>query len=210
MVEHDESPMVFRKLWPGEAAVLAEHLLRLDRDDRLLRFGRPVGDAAIRAYCNDTEWLRSVVLGGFLGGTMRAAGEIKLLDGRWPPRAEIAVTVERPYQDRGVGTRVLRRLIVIARNRFVERIYMICMADNRKMQRVARKFGTILVFSDSQVEGRIIPPFPDAWSIFGEAAEDALALAQSAATSFLGVAREPRVAGTRPGIAALAVRTTKP
>ena len=176
----EASQMVFRKLWPAEAGHLEDHLLRLGRDDRLLRFGRPVADETIRAYCAGTDWMRSIVLGGFVGGTMRAAGEIKLLDGRWPQRAEIAITVEAPFQDRGVGTRILRRLIVIARNRFVGRIYMICMADNRRMQRIARKFGTILVFSDSQVEGRIIPPFPDVWSLFGEAAEETLALAHGA------------------------------
>jgi RimJ/RimL family protein N-acetyltransferase len=203
----DTAQMVFRKLWPTEAGQLERHLLRLRREDRLLRFGRPVGDESIRGYCAETDWMRTIVLGGFVGGQMRAAGEIKLLDGHWPPRAEIAITVEGPFQDKGVGTRVLRRLIVIARNRFVERIYMICMADNRRMQRIARKFGTILVFSDSQVEGQIVPPFPDAWSMFGEAAEDALAFAQSAANSFLGTALLRPVSGL--GLSARAARTTE-
>lgn len=181
----------FRKLWPGEGDRLERHLLRLRSDDRLMRFGGPVSDEVIRRYCGQTEWLWSIVLGGFIDGTLRAAGELKLLDQQWPPSAEIAITVEGDYQDRGIGTEILSHLIVLARNRFVATVHMICLNENRRMQRVARKFGTTLVFADGQAEGRIVPAVPDFLSLFGEAAMETVALLRPGASTFGIAAADP-------------------
>ena len=62
---------VIRRLWPGARARIRDHLLRLDREDRVLRFGGHVSDAHIAAYCERLDWSRSLVMGYVVRGKVR-------------------------------------------------------------------------------------------------------------------------------------------
>ena len=53
------------------------------------------------------------------------------------------MTVEDRWQDQGLGTELLRRAIVHARNRGLKSLYMICLTDNRRMQAIAGLSGGI-------------------------------------------------------------------
>lgn len=55
--------MVVRKLWGWEWERLRGHLLRLDAEDRRMRFGRPVSDGFIHAYCDRNDRQRTTVIG---------------------------------------------------------------------------------------------------------------------------------------------------
>jgi ribosomal protein S18 acetylase RimI-like enzyme len=91
-----------------------DHLLRLERDDRLLRFGGYASVAQITAYCDRLDWNRGLIVGYVTRGKVRGIGELKLLGTGWPRAAELAVSVERRFQNRGIGTALLRRLVVPA------------------------------------------------------------------------------------------------
>jgi acetyltransferase len=54
---------------------------------------------------------------------------------------EFALVVSDEWQGRGLGTELLKRLVQIARDEKLERITALILADNREMQRVARKAG---------------------------------------------------------------------
>jgi hypothetical protein len=41
---------------------------------------------------------------------------------------------------------LLERVLLAARNRQVERLHMLCLAENQRMQRLARKFNAALSF----------------------------------------------------------------
>ena len=166
----------FRKLLPPEIAALRDHLLRLTPADRQARFSGHVGDLAVGEHCARIDWMRAAVVGFFEDGVLRGAAEIRWDDPRSAWRAEVAVTVEDGWQDQGVGTELLRRAIVVCRNRAIKSIYMICLLDNRRMQRIARKFEGALDFANGQVEADIRVPFPTQFTLLEEAVTDGAGL----------------------------------
>jgi hypothetical protein len=46
----------------------------------------------------------------------------------------------------GAELALLERVLFAARNRQVERLHMLCLAENQRMQRLARKFNAALSF----------------------------------------------------------------
>ncbi|RME99428.1 MAG: GNAT family N-acetyltransferase [Alphaproteobacteria bacterium] len=161
-----------RKLWPTEIPAYRDHLLRLDADSRRLRFGMTASDDFISDYASRISHMKSIVFGYFVDGVIRAAAELRPLDGPLPHEAEAAFSVERPYQDSGIGTELMGRVIRAARNRNIHRIYMNCLAENRKMQRVAKKYDAVLQFEEGDVVGELAPATPNCFSIWREALED--------------------------------------
>jgi ribosomal protein S18 acetylase RimI-like enzyme len=179
-----------RRLWPSERGKVRDHLLRLDRDDRLLRFGAYASAAQIAAYCARLDWRRGLIVGYVTGGKVRGIGELKLLGTGWPRAAELAVSVERRFQNRGIGTALLRRLVVAARNRLLERIHMVCLMDNGRAVRMARRLDGTMRFAQGEAEARIEPPWPTPWTWLEEALPESV---------FPGLDREraalPRLSG---------------
>lgn len=162
----------YRKLSKSDDPAIVRHFLRLSPDDLHKRFFGPVKKEVIQKLCADRPWHESIVFGAFVKGTMRGVGELVW---HWPSGltgAEIALSVESKYQNAGIGSELLRRLLMTARNRCVGRVNMLCLADNIKMQRVAKKFEAELVFQQSETEGRIWPPMPSYISIIQEALGD--------------------------------------
>jgi RimJ/RimL family protein N-acetyltransferase len=158
----------FRRLATGERGRLLEHFLRLDAEDRHLRFGGHVTDERVRAYCAGLDRSRSVVLGCLVAGELRGVGELKVIAGSLPPAAELAVSVEAPFRGRGIGTELCRRLAVRARNRFVATVHMLCLLDNRRVQRIARGLGGTLAFHPGEAEAEIGLPWPEPLSVTEE------------------------------------------
>lgn len=161
-----------RKLWMTELDAYRDHLLRLDAGSRRLRFGMGVGDDFIADYAARVNDMKSIVYGYFDDGELCAAAELRPLSVHGGGEAEAAFSVEPDYQDTGIGTRLLGRVIRSARNRGIHRIYMNCLAENRKMQRVAKKYEAILQFEDGDVVGKLAPAVPNYFSIWREALED--------------------------------------
>lgn len=141
-----------------------------------MRFCGHVSDGAISAYCERIDWSKTTILGCFVDREMRGVAELVLTQLAIPGNAEIALTVEKPFQDQGFGTELLRRTLVLARNRYVATVYMVCLLENRKIQHIARKFEASLVTHGREVEGKIWPPWPSWLSFIEEAAADGHAL----------------------------------
>lgn len=165
---------VYRKLRASERAKLRAHFLRLDPGERRLRFFGGVGDEFIDLYCERALASGCVVLGCFIAGELRAVGELHEHAGR--SAADVAITVEAEYQDRGIGTEMLRRIVNLARNRLLKRLHLVCLAENTKMRAVAAKLGGRLKYRLGEVEARIDPPWPTYWSLMEEAVADGRAV----------------------------------
>lgn len=161
-----------RKLWPTETDRFRDHLLRLDKETRRMRFAHGVSDAFIEDYASRMSEMGSIVYGYFVDGEMRGAAELRKLGDVWGHEAEAAFSVEKAYQDHGVGTELMGRVVRAARNRSIRRLYMSCLAENSKMQTIARKHEADLRFEYGEVIGEILPQTPDYFSIMAEAAED--------------------------------------
>jgi GNAT superfamily N-acetyltransferase len=159
---------VIRKLWIGEADKFRDHMLRLDPVSRHSRFGGGISDEFIRSYVDLTQSLDAVVHGFFIDGAMRAASELRPLGLRFPHQAEAAISVEKPWQSHGVGSALLRHTLLTARNRGIRQLHMACLADNRRMQQLARKFDAELSFDFGNVIGEVESSRPTPLSLMRE------------------------------------------
>ena len=161
-----------RKLWPGEIDEFHAHLLRLDRQSRQMRFCAAVNDAFIERYCEIVRRVPTLIHGFFAEGDLRAAAELRPILDEWPVAAEVAFTVESPWQDSGIGTALMDRTLTSARNRNIGVLYMICLSENGRMQRIARKFDARLQFENGEVTGNLDPATPDCFSLLREGLDD--------------------------------------
>lgn len=143
-----------RRLWITERSLICAHLKRLSPENRYLRFGGHVGDEFLDRYCESMDWFRSVLIGAFVDGELRGVGEFRRFgEGFWPSSAELAVSVEGEVQDHGIGSILFRRLIVYARNRAVDNMYIMCLRNNHKLKHIAAKHEFTLKSSEDDVEG---------------------------------------------------------
>lgn len=163
---------VIRKLWMGEAERYGEHLLRLDADSRHNRFGGGVSDEFIRGYVHTTFGLSSVVHGYFVDGAMRGAAELRPLGKAFAREAEAAFSIEPDWQSHGVGSALLDRTLLAARNRGIKKLHMACLANNRRMQELARKFSAELTFDFGSVVGEVAAARPTPLSVLREIVAD--------------------------------------
>lgn len=162
-----------RKLWLGEAAAYRDHLLRLDPDSRHRRFSGAVSDEVIIRHAATAEDLGVVVHGFFVDGTLRGAAELRHIGDMFSRQAEAAFSIEQPWQSHGVGTALLERTLLSARNRGVKRLQMNCLPDNRRMQQLAKKFQADLKFDFGSVVGELDAPRVTPLSVMREAVADA-------------------------------------
>jgi GNAT superfamily N-acetyltransferase len=146
---------VIRKLWIGEAAKYRDHMLRLDSESRHNRFGGGVSDDFVRHYVDLSASLDAVVHGFFVDGVLHGAAELRPLGLRFKRQAEAAISVEKQWQSHGVGSALLRCTLLAARNRGYRLLHMACLAENRRMQQLARKFDAELSFDFGGVVGEV-------------------------------------------------------
>lgn len=161
-------PGIIRKLWPTETRRFREHLLRLDRESRANRFGSPVSDYFIEQYSARALGRDPVVHGYFVDGTLRGCAELRGFGALSPHRAEAAFSIEKPFQNNGVGSLLMGRTILAARNRSVRKLYMNCLSHNHPMQAIARKYEADLRFQAGDVVAEIANPRPDSFSLLRE------------------------------------------
>jgi GNAT superfamily N-acetyltransferase len=159
---------VIRKLWIGEAAKYREHVLRLDPESRHNRFGVGVSAEFVRNYVDLCISLDGIVHGFFVERVMRGAAELRPLGMRFPRQAEAAISVEKPWQSHGVGSALLRRTLLAARNRGFRLLHMACLANNHRMQQLARKFDAELSFYFGNVVGEVESSRPTPLSLIRE------------------------------------------
>ena len=163
---------VIRKLWIGEAAKYRDHLLRLDPESRHSRFGGGVSEDFIRNYVDLSIALEAVVHGFFIDGEMHGAAEMRPLGLRFPRQAEAALSIEKPWQSHGVGSALLRQTLLTARNRGIRQLHMACLAENHRMQQLARKYAAELSFDLGSVVGEVEAPQATPLSLLREMVAD--------------------------------------
>jgi GNAT superfamily N-acetyltransferase len=161
-----------RKLWIGETEAYRDHLRRLDRESRYRRFSGAVSDDFIARHAATANVIGVVVHGFFVDGVLRGAAELRLNSPLSAHKAEAAFSIEQPWQSHGVGTELLERTLLSARNRGVQLLRMDCLAENRRMQQLARKFDAELSFDFGSVIGQVDPPRSTLLSLMREAAAD--------------------------------------
>ena len=163
---------VIRKIWIDRAGPYRDHLLRLDRESRRNRFGGAVADDFIRNYVDLSRGLDVVMHGFFVDGTLRGVAELRPLGKDFAQEAEAAFSIETAWQSHGVGSALLERTLLAARNRGIKLMHMACLANNQRMVELARKFEAELSFDFGSVVGEVEAAHPTPMSVWREMVAD--------------------------------------
>jgi GNAT superfamily N-acetyltransferase len=172
MTHQNETPGLIRKLWFGETKNFRAHLLRLDAESRANRFGTHVSDYFIEQYSAHALGADSIVHGYFVDGILRGCAELRGFTTHAERSAEAAFSIEKSFQNNGVGSLLMGRTILAARNRGVKKLLMNCLSRNHPMQAIARKHRADLKFETGDVVAEITNARPDPLSLFTEFVAD--------------------------------------
>jgi GNAT superfamily N-acetyltransferase len=162
-----------RKLWIGDLGALRAHLKRLDPEARRLRFGGITPDEFIDAYVDTAFRLDATIFGVYIDGEIRASAELRSIFADMTPEAEAAFAVEGYWQDQGLGSELMDRILTTAQNRGISRLHMICLSENARMRHIAGKFGARLTFAEGEVTGEVSPAGATLASLLDEFVHDA-------------------------------------
>jgi len=135
----------------------ARHLILLDDADRRLRFASPRSDEAIREYVRNIDLTKDAIIGVFDADlTMFGAAHVS----RGSGYAEVGLSVLRGHRGRGVGSSLLSRARLHARNWGVAELFTHCAADNRAMMLLAKKHGMRSVVERGEADAylEVAPP----------------------------------------------------
>ncbi len=158
----DTAGIVLRTLDGSDWGAVRRHLLRLATRERQERFGHLAGDDSLRDYCDHLERSDAVLVGAYADGEIRGLAELVLLDGQPAAAAELAVSVHRSYQSRGIGTAIIARALTLARERGIHLVSMKCRWGNRRMRRLAKALGARVSVRDGEVDGVLRLQWPTA------------------------------------------------
>ncbi len=175
---------IVRKLWGSDAEAYGNHLLRLDAASRRNRFGGTVADDFIRRHAESAFEPENVIYGFVAEGMLRGAAELRPF-GPNAGHAEAAFSIERRWQSHGVGTELLERTLLAARNRGIRQLHITCLSENQRMQQLARKFDAELRRDEDCVVGEVEAPYPTPMSLMREMIVDGA----GAATAMLDTQR---------------------
>ncbi len=117
----------------------------LTQESRRYRFLGSLGEPSDRMIeeLTDIDHERQVAFVAVVheGAHERIVGVSRYSVGTDGKDCESAVTVEEDWQDKGLGTALMKRLIEFARARGIERMYSIDSAENSPMNDLARHLG---------------------------------------------------------------------
>lgn len=136
-------------------AMFQDHLMRLDPETRRSRFAMHATDTFLQGYVETSFTLNTLIFAYFEDGLVRATAELRSLDDL--ELAEAAFCVEKDWRRTGLATALMTSVLKAARGRGVRHIYINCLATNRHMQALARKFSAEMTFEAGDVIGRLVP-----------------------------------------------------
>ncbi|GLK73802.1 GNAT family N-acetyltransferase [Ancylobacter dichloromethanicus] len=171
-----------RKLVPAERDAVLQHLLRLDPLSRFMRFGGVVSDNALARHAARVVSTQAHAIGYFVEGELRAVAELHPLGKRpgKPAAAEAAFSVERPWQGKGIGSALMRHLVLLAQNRGIEELQVVFLPNNGPMRNLAVHHAADLKLDDEEMVGRMRAPRATVFSRTREFLGDIFSLFSSA------------------------------
>lgn len=179
-----------RLLGSADKHLFRDHLLRLDPETKRSRFAMLVSDVFLEAYVETSFSLDTVIYGYIEDGTLRATSELRrVADAR---SGEAAFCVEPEWRGQGLGTSLMELVLIAARAQGYQHIYMNCLATNRSMQALARKFSADLTFEAGDVVAHLTPEAPAPAEVADIASPAWPRLAFDRLRAVLGLSRTPQ------------------
>jgi len=167
---------VVQKLSSVQRPELFRHLKTLPAEDRRLRFGAYMMDAALEHYVNRIDFTHDKVFGIF-GRDMSLVGMAHLALDREHHYAELGLSVEPAYRGNGYGLALLNRGKLSAVTRGYTTLFMHCLAENQIMIHLARKAGLKIVTEQGEVDAHLQLEATSHAAVAREVIEDQIALA---------------------------------
>jgi GNAT superfamily N-acetyltransferase len=186
---------LIRKLWDVEARTYRDHLLRLDHESRRNRFCGAIADDTIRTYAATARGPDVVVHGFFVDGVLRGAADMRIVRPLDLQEAEAAFSIEKPWQSHGVGSALLERTLLSARNRQIQHLQVCCLMENQRMQHLARKFEAEIAFDFGSVVGTMENSRPTPLSFIEEMMADGHSFAAAYVDFQSSLFSSPRMLG---------------
>lgn len=161
-------PGTIRQLRPSDFQRFQDHLLRLDAASRRDRFNGLTDDEFVAAYALRSFTDGTTVIGYVEDDQVLGAAELHERPEEAMPTAEIAFSVEKSLQHRGIGSALFERLIIHALGLGYTRLYVTTHPENEAMKALARKFEARLSFEAGEAVGVIelpetLPQFVPVW-----------------------------------------------
>lgn len=177
-----QPPVLVKELGERDRRRVLRHLLALDSDDRLLRFGSMIPDEQITAYVGKIDFSRDIVF-GVVNNVFQLVGMGHLAfasaEGRKSTTkeqvAEFGVSVSKSARGQGVGTRLFQRAATHCRNSDVDTLYMQCLTSNQTMMHIAKKAGMRIKREYGEADAHLELPPPSPGSVMAEALEEQFA-----------------------------------
>lgn len=107
----------------------------------IYRFFRPIKEMTHKMlirYCHN-DYDREIAIVAEKEGTLLGVGRLMLDPGDYT--AEFAVVVTDSWQNKGLGTKLVSKIIDIARKKDLEKVYATVIKENQAMSHVAQKLG---------------------------------------------------------------------
>jgi GNAT superfamily N-acetyltransferase len=162
------------------------HLLALDAEDRRLRFGCAMADEAVEKYVRNLDFRRDALFGVY-GVNLDLAGACHVAQAG--DLAEFGVSVSSGERRRGIGSALVARAALHARNAGIGALFMHCLSENRSMMRIAHQLGMCVITECGESDGQLELPAGDFQSLFDEMAQQGLALYDYSAKAGIAAAR---------------------
>lgn len=162
-----------RTLTPSELSAYRAHLLRLNREDRRLRFGYPIQDEAVCSFVARLDPTEDRVLAVF-NDDLEVIGSVQV-SFRDRKAIEFAFSVDPVARGAGLGRALFDRAILWARNRGFRGAHIFFLADNQVMRRMARALGMTVTLESGDCEGTMALPRATPFSMAREFALENLA-----------------------------------
>jgi len=154
-----------RELHAGHRNEILSHLLRLNNEDRRLRFGTQTPDEVIALYVERLDFNKDTIFGIF-NAELNLVGMAHLAylpEAKGRPRAaEFGVSVLPEARAQGLGTALLKRSAVHSRNTRIETLYVHCLVSNKAMLHLAQKADMLVeyAYGDADAYLKLSPASP--------------------------------------------------
>jgi len=154
-----------QRLTEGARPALLPHFLALSAEDRRLRFGASLAAERIAAYVAEIDLGRDALFGVFDDAlALVGVAHVAFAD----DVAELGISVLPGHRGRGAGRALFARAAEHARNRFVPRLFMHCLAENAAIMHIARSSGMDIVAEAGDADAHLALSPASPASVTGE------------------------------------------
>lgn len=146
-----------RQLIDSDRWRLRPHFKMLDPQDRHMRFGAALNDSAVDRYVDHIDFDTDAVLGvADAGDRLVAVAHVAPVG----EGAELGLSVHEAARGKGLGGALFEQSVNWARNRYLQRIFMHCLRENRAILHLARRHCMSISMDGTDSTAVLLLPAP--------------------------------------------------